>query len=72
MAIDEHRLADNVGGGAKSRFPIAIAEDEYRIRVFRSIVLRREQASQRGLETKKLKVVAADDFGIFVFGYVVP
>ena len=71
-AVDEHNLAGDVGRGAETSFPIAVTEDEHRIRILCGIVLWREQASQRGLETKKLKVVAGDDFRVFILGRVAP
>jgi hypothetical protein len=72
MAINQHRLAYRAGRSSESRSPIGVAEHSNGIRVFRRIVLLREQAAKRRLHAKKLKVVAGHNFGILVLRLVVP
>ena len=58
VAVDQHRLADNIARCGEARLPVVVAEHHNRIGILGRVVLRREQAAQRGLEPEQLKVIA--------------
>src|ERR1035441_10165536 len=72
MAVDEHRLAHHAWRGGEARLPVAVAEHNHWIRILCRIVLLREQAAKRRLQSEKLKVIAGHNLCVLVLGLVVP
>jgi hypothetical protein len=72
MTVYQHRLAHHIMRCGEARPPVVVAQDRNRVGVLRRVVLRGEQAANRGLQSQQLEVIAGDHLGVLVLGLIVP